>query len=56
MLKCGEEEVVFEKGQVRRMETNETVSLTDIAYKTQVFNEKPAEATATHTSPVSTPP
>ena len=56
MLKCGEDEVVFEKGQVRRMETNETVSLTDIAYKTQVFNEKPAEATATHTSPVSPPP
>ena len=56
MLKCTEEEVVFEKGCVRHIETGENVSLTDIAYKTQVFNTKPAEATATHTSPVSPPP
>ena len=51
-----EEEVVFEKGCVRRIETDETVSLTDIAYKTQVGNLKSAEASATHTSPVSPPP
>ena len=56
MLKCAEEEVVFEKGCVRHIETGECVSLTDIAYKTQVFNTKPAEATATHSSPVSPPP
>lgn len=56
MLGCAVEEVVFEKGQVRRINTEETVSLTDIAYKTQVGNVKTAEATATHSSPVSPPP
>ena len=56
ILKCKEDEVVFEKGCVRRIETEESVSLTDIAYKTQVFNTKSAEASATHSSPVSPPP
>ena len=56
MLNCTEGEVVFEKGCVRHIENGECVSLTDIAYKTQVFNTKPAEATATHSSPVSPPP
>lgn len=56
MLNCTEGEVVFEKGCVRHIENGESVSLTDIAYKTQVFNTKPAEATATHSSPVSPPP
>lgn len=56
MFGCAVEEVVFEKGQVRRINTEETVSLTDIAYKTQVGNVKAAEATATHSSPVSPPP
>lgn len=56
MLNCAEEEVVFEKGCVRHIENGDSISLTDIAYKTQVFNTKPAEATATHSSPVSPPP
>ena len=56
MLNCTEEDVVFEKGCVRHIASGESISLTDIAYKTQVFNTKPAEATATHSSPVSPPP
>lgn len=56
MLNCAEEEVVFKKGCVRHIENGNRISLTDIAYKTQVFNTKPAEATATHSSPVSPPP
>ncbi len=56
MLKCSEDEVTFEAGCVRQVNTNHMVSLTDIAYKTQVFNTKAAEATATHSSPVSPPP
>ena len=56
MMDCETDEVVFERGQVRRIQTNQTVSLTDIAYKAQVCNTIPAEATATHTSPVSPPP
>ena len=56
MLNCSETEVVFEQGYVRRIETEEKVSLTDIAYKTQVGNTMSAVATATHSSPVSPPP
>ena len=56
MMGCEEDAVVFESTQVRRIDTEQTVSLTDIAYKSQVCNTTPAESTATHTSPVSPPP
>lgn len=56
MMGCKTDEVVFESCQVRHMGTEETVSLTDIAYKTQVGNTQVAEATVTHTSPVSPAP
>ncbi len=56
MLDCPREEVVFERGRVRRESTDQTVSLGDIAYKAQVGNCTPAEATATHSSPISPPP
>lgn len=56
MMECEEEEVVFDSNCVRRFSTDQRVSLTDIAYKSQVFNTIPAEATATHSSPVSPPP
>ena len=56
MMECTEEEVEFASNCVRRVNTDQSVSLTDIAYKTQVFNTIPAEATATHSSPVSPPP
>ena len=56
MMGCDVSEVAFEGRQVRRISTGETRSLTDIAYKTQVGSEQSAEATATHSSPVSPPP
>ena len=56
ILHCGEEELVFEKGQVRRLKTDETVSLTDVAYKAQVSNCHAAQVTESHSSPVSPPP
>jgi len=56
MLGCEEDEVEFAGSVVRRIHTEQTVSLTDIAYKSQVNNTTPAESTATHTSPVSPPP
>lgn len=56
MLDCGTEEVVFERGQVRRVNSQQTVSLTEIAYKSQCGSTTAAEATATHSSPVSPPP
>ena len=56
MMQCEEEEVEFDSTCVRRVNTQQTVSLTDIAYKAQVGNTTPAESTATHSSPVSPPP
>ncbi|MBR6766658.1 MAG: molybdopterin-dependent oxidoreductase [Clostridia bacterium] len=56
MLGCEPGEVVFEGRHVRREGTDKTVSLVDIAYKSQVGNMKAAEATATHSSPLSPPP
>lgn len=53
---CDKKDVAFERGQVRCGTTDQTVSLTDIAYKTQVNNNEAAVATATHSSPVSPPP
>ncbi len=56
MMNCAEDEVEFESNRVRRINTDQTVSLTDIAYKAQKFNTIAAESTATHSSPVSPPP
>ena len=56
MMGCDEDAVEFASNHVRHSVTNQTISLTDIAYKAQVFNTIPAESTATHTSPVSPPP
>lgn len=56
MMECTAEEVVFESSRVRRIDSEQSVSLTDIAYKAQVGNTQPAQSTATHTSPVSPPP
>ncbi len=56
MLNCEEEAVVFEGTQVRRINSEQAVSLTDIAYQSQVGNSISAESTATHSSPVSPPP
>ena len=56
MMGCEEADVEFDSTCVRRIGTEQTVSLTDIAYKAQVNNTTPAESTATHTSPVSSPP
>ena len=56
MMKCQEDEVVFGSNCVRRIDSDQSVSLTDIAYKAQVNNTTPAESTQTHTSPVSPPP
>ena len=56
MMKCEEELVEFLGSYVRRVDTDQRISITDIAYKSQVFNTTPAESTATHSSPVSPPP
>jgi CO/xanthine dehydrogenase Mo-binding subunit len=56
MMNCTADEVVFERGQVRRIDSDQTVSLTDIAYKTQVGSTQDVVSTASHSSPVSPPP
>ena len=56
MMNCAVEEVVFEGRHVRKIDSNQTVSLEDVSYKAQVGNVHAAESSVTHTSPVSPPP
>lgn len=56
MLGCGPEETIFEDGCVRKINTDERVTLAQISVKDQVANDIAAIATASHSSPVSPPP
>ena len=56
MLGCSTEEVVFENGRVKQINTEKSVSLAAISVKDQVNNDIAAVATASHSSPVSPPP
>ncbi len=56
MLNCTADEVVFKGSEVCRADGTASVNIKDISYKAQVNNNQAAEATATHSSPVSPPP
>ena len=56
MMDCDPADVVFAGRQVRRAGTGQAVSLEEIGCKTQVFSNRAAVATASHSSPVSPPP
>jgi len=56
MLECEKDEVVFEGKHVRKIDSDATVSLQDIVYKSQLGSIQAVEATATHSSPYSPPP
>lgn len=56
LMNCSEEEVQFEGNVVKRLGTDQSVSVEEIATKSQLFNDESAEVTAMHTSPVSPPP
>jgi len=56
MMNCQPDQVVFAGTCVKNISTGEAVSLKDIAYKTQVGSLRAAQATATHSSPISPPP
>lgn len=56
MLGCEREETVFEDGCVRKINTDDRVTLAQISVKDQVANDIAAVATASHSSPVSPPP
>lgn len=56
ILNCPVEQMQYECGGVRNTVTGAVVSLSDVAYKSQLFSNHTAEATASHSSPVSPPP
>lgn len=56
LMHCSAEETQFEGSLVRRKGTDQTVSVSEVAYKAQLFNEHTVSVTATHSSPVSPPP
>jgi len=56
MMDCPVEDAVFEGSLVRRKDSDQAVTLSDIAYRAQVGNTVAPEATVTHSSPVSPPP
>ncbi len=56
ILECSEEEIVFENGLLRQIDTDKTVTTKEIGCKAQVNNTKVAEASASHSSAVSPPP
>ncbi len=56
ILDCPLENLSFEGSFVRDQKTDRTVSISEIAYKSQVNNNYAAQATASHSSPVSPPP
>lgn len=57
ILKCGEEEVVFDGSRVsRRTEKPDSVSLAEIATASMCGNKIALEAVETHSSPTSPPP
>ena len=56
MLDCPAQELTLENGRIRRLDTQQSVSLEDVAYRSQCGNNIPVEASATHSSPISPPP
>ncbi|MCQ2516408.1 MAG: molybdopterin-dependent oxidoreductase [Saccharofermentans sp.] len=56
ILGCDSEEMIFEEGLIRRINTEQTVSMREIGVKAQVSNTKSAESSVSHSSPVSPPP
>ena len=56
ILGCDSSEIIFNGDHVKRINSDQTVSLKDISYKIQLNSNKSAIATASNCSPVSPPP
>ena len=56
MIGCDKDEMIFENGKAKRINTGESVSLSEISVKEQIANDIAAVATVSHSSPVSPPP
>ncbi len=56
LMDCDADEVIFEKGKLTRINTEQSVTIQEIGVKSQLFNDIIPQASASHTSPVSPPP
>lgn len=56
MMNCSEDEVEFAGKSVRRINSDQSVSLVDISYKLQCNSNDSGVVTVSHSSPVSPPP
>lgn len=56
LLECNEDDVVFEPGRIRRIDSDASVSIEEIGNKSQFNNSQITQASASHSSPVSPPP
>ena len=56
IMNCGEDDVEFAEGGVRKKDGSASVTASDIGYKAQCGSDSIARASASHSSPVSPPP
>lgn len=56
LMECNDEDVIFEDGVLRRINTEQTVSVKEIGVKSQYNTDLIPQASASHSSPVSPPP
>jgi len=56
LMECTEEEVIFEEGRLKRINTNQSVTIAEVGVKSQLNNDIVPQASASHSSPVSPPP
>lgn len=56
LMNCDADEVVFEDGLLRSINTNQTVTIKEVGVKSQLNNDIVPQASASHSSPVSPPP
>ncbi|KIR03042.1 putative hypoxanthine oxidase XdhD [Lachnospiraceae bacterium TWA4] len=56
MLECSLDELDFDGRMAKNLVTGQTVTLEEIGYKSQAFNDLALQVTESHTSPVSPPP
>lgn len=56
LMECSEEEVIFEDGILKRINTEQSVTIKEVGVKSQLNNDIVPQASASHSSPVSPPP
>ena len=56
LMECSEDEVIFEEGILRKINSDKTVTIAEIGVKSQLNNDIIPQASASHSSPVSPPP